>query len=47
MSCDMAALPFQAHANYGSCSIDFDSKCVYILRIQYIIHGTSIRQLNI
>ena len=23
MSCDVAALPFQAHANYGTWSIDF------------------------
>ena len=23
MSCEMAALPFQAHANYGTWSIDF------------------------
>ena len=25
MSCDVAALPFQAHAYYGTCSIDFDN----------------------
>ena len=24
MSCDVAALPFQAHDNYGTLSIDFD-----------------------
>ena len=24
MSCEGAALPFQAHANYGNWSIDFD-----------------------
>ena len=24
MSCEVAALPFQAHANYGTWSIDFD-----------------------
>jgi hypothetical protein len=23
MSCDVAALPFQAHSNYGTWSIDF------------------------
>ena len=23
MSCDVAALPFQAHANYETCSIEF------------------------
>ena len=26
MSCDVAALPFQAHANYGTWSIDFSAK---------------------
>ena len=25
MSCDVASLPFQAHANYGTWSIDFGS----------------------
>ena len=24
MSCDVVALPFQAHANYGTWSLDFD-----------------------
>ena len=24
MSCEVAALPFKAHADYGTCSIDFD-----------------------
>ena len=24
MSCEVAALPFQVHANYGTWSIDFD-----------------------
>ena len=31
MSCEMAELPFQAHANYGTWSIDFDP---YILVIE-------------
>ena len=25
MSCEVAVLPFKAHANYGTWSIDFDS----------------------
>ena len=24
MACEVAALPFQAHANYGTWSVDFD-----------------------
>ena len=27
MSCDVAALPFKVHANYGTWSIDFDFGC--------------------
>ena len=31
MSCEVAALPFQAHANYGTWSIDFDYKvCISV-----------------
>ena len=26
MSCEVATLPFKAHANYGTCSIDFEHK---------------------
>ena len=29
MSCEAAALPFQAHANYGTWSIDFGTGFVY------------------
>ena len=32
MSCDVAALPFEAHANYGTWSIDFE----YALVILYL-----------
>ena len=31
MSCDVAALPFQAYANYGTWSIDFGNCHVIIL----------------
>ena len=31
MSCEVAALPFEAHANYGPWSIDLDtSKTIYV-----------------
>ena len=38
MSCDVAALPFQAHANYGTWSIDF--------AITYIIFLNPLRWKN-
>ena len=31
MSCDVAVLNFQAHANYGTWSIDFDSNKIQAL----------------
>ena len=34
MSCEVAALPFQAHANYGTWSIDF---------VVYPFHGEDLR----
>ena len=30
MSCEVAALSFQAHANYGTLSIDFGEKIVFL-----------------
>ena len=37
MSCEVAELPFQAHANYGTWSIDFENRrTVLILLALYI-----------
>ena len=38
MSWEEAALPFQAHANYGTASIDFDSNdiVIYVYFIAYL-----------
>ena len=30
MSCEVAALPFQAHANYGTWSIDFAEMSIFV-----------------
>ena len=38
MSCEMAALPFQAHANYGTWSIDFDlNKSDFVFNKNFVI----------
>ena len=47
MSCNVAALPFQAHANYGTWSIDFDQFSHDTLMIKMILLKCEIRQYNI
>ena len=37
MSCEMAALQFQAHAYYGTCSIDF--KCNMVIHANLENHA--------
>ena len=40
MLCDVAALVFQAHANYGTWSIDFENK--YTIRNPFFEFGRSL-----
>ena len=53
MACDVAALPFQAHANYGAWSIDMDCALfllrlfMFVLDFFYIVSYTVIALPNI
>ena len=42
MSCEVAALPFQAHANYGTWSKDFANERKQIFHYLYIYFETII-----
>ena len=46
---EVAALPFQAHANYGTCSIDFDLQLAKIILVhpRYEIVIGTIKLLSI
>ena len=37
MLCEVAALPFQAHANYGPWSIDFDTSKTICVHKYYVV----------
>ena len=42
MSCDVVGLPFKAHTNYGTWSIDFDSDYLKLIVKQIAAYGPNI-----